>query len=74
MNMETRLASFLEQMQGRECCDQCVMEKVTRQEADSLELMDIRESAWVLAESSDFHRSLGKCSFCKEVKIVTRVC
>ena len=74
MNVPERLASFFEQLQGQECCDQCVVERITNQGADHCHLSDIRDSAGVLAESSGFHRSMGKCSFCKLVKTVTRVC
>jgi len=74
VNVEGTLAMFFEQLQGLECCDQCAVDQIINQGADHIHLMDIRESAWVLAESSCFHRSMGKCAFCKQVKIVTRVC
>lgn len=74
MNIEGMLASFLEHLQGQECCDQCVIEQITHQGAEHCQLTDIRDSAWMLAESSAFHRAMGKCSFCKQVKTVTRIC
>lgn len=74
MNIEGWLASFFEQLQGQEICAQCVIEQITNQTEDHFHILDIRDLAWMLPKSSRFHRSMGKCSFCKQVTIVTRVC
>ncbi len=74
MNLEPFLASFLEHANGREFCDACLAKQMAKTESTDVKRQHISSAAWTLAESSEFHRSLGKCTGCKEVHLVTRSC
>jgi hypothetical protein len=74
MNLEPFLALFLEHASGREFCDTCLAKQMEETEKTEVKRQHISSAAWTLAESIEFHRSLGKCTGCKEIKLVTRSC
>ena len=73
MSLELYVAAFLEEERGKEFCDVCVSEEVQSKVGILAKLSEVTNAAWTLTELTEFGRSIGKCSLCKQVKVVTRV-